>query len=259
MMDKFKLRKLIQTVFFGFWLLILLLLISGVLNNAHQYCPFASVCFGTMTINGYYTFLISVVIGVLIAILTIFWGRKFCGYICFFGTLQEWIYNLRKAKNKFTQLIPFRLHRILIKLRYLILVFTIITAYLSIQYVYMKFCPVLSLAFPEYIGMAGITTLLIIIVGGFFIERCWCRYLCPYAALMNVFEFVGKFLRIKRAKIFRNIQTSINCFNCANYCPMNIDLGCKEEIEDVNCIQCLRCVRKCSKTGAGKSECIYRD
>ncbi|MCF7794564.1 MAG: 4Fe-4S binding protein [Candidatus Cloacimonetes bacterium] len=258
-MDKHKLRKLFQTVFFGIWFVLLLLIINGVFTTAHQFCPFASVCFGAMTLNGYFAYIISAVIGLIIAISTIFIGRKFCGYLCFFGTLQEWIYNLRKTKTKFTQLIPFKLHRILIKLKYLILLITIVSAYLGVQYFYMKFCPVLNLAFPSLIGIAGVIILVIIIIGGFFIERIWCRYLCPYAALMNIFEFLGKLFKIRRTKVFRNVKTSINCFNCANYCPMYIDIGYNEEITDLNCIHCYRCVRKCSKEDAAKSECIYRD
>ncbi len=258
-MDKHKIRKLFQTVFFGFWLILLLSIIKGSFSTAHQFCPFASVCFGTMTLNGYFAYLPAVIIGLAIAFFTIFIGRKFCGYICFFGTLQEWIYKLRKTKTKFTQFIPFKVHTVLIKLKYLILLITLVSAYFGVQYFYMKFCPVLNLAHPELIRIAGVAVLAIIFIGTFFVERLWCRYLCPYAALMNIFELLGNVLKIKRKKVFRNIKTSINCFNCANYCPMHIDIGYNEEISDLNCVHCLRCIRKCSKQDAAKSECIYRD
>lgn len=258
-MNKEKIRSLVQIIFFGLWMILLVLLISGKINTCHQFCPYSAVCFGTMSLNGFIAYLPAVIIGLLIAVSTILIGRKFCGYICFLGTIQEWIYKLRKTKKKYIQFIPYKWHRILIKLKYLVLLLTIIAAYFGFQYLYMQFCPIVNLAHPQLIGIAGVTILLLIFVGGFFIERIWCRYLCPYAALMNIFEFLGKILKIKRSKVFRNVKTSINCFNCANYCPMHIDIGYNEEISDLNCIHCLRYVRKCSKEDAAKSKCIYRD
>jgi polyferredoxin len=258
-MDKFKIRKLIQNIFFGIWILLLLLLITGKITTCHQFCPHALVCFGTMTLHGYIAYLPMLILSLIIVVSTIFLGRKFCGYICFIGSIQEFIYRLNKSKHKFKEIIPYKMHRRLIGIKYLVLIITLVFSYFGIQYLYMKFCPLLNLSHPQWIGIAGGILLAIIIIGSFFIERLWCRYLCPYAALMNIFELIGRLLKIKRANIYRNIKTSINCFDCANYCPMNIDIGYNEEIKDLNCIHCLRCVRKCSKKDAAKSKCIYRD
>ena len=150
-MDKVQVRKLIQTVFIGFWILLILLLITDKLNTCHQFCPYAVVCFGVMTLNGYIAYLPMLIIGLLTAISAIFVGRMFCGYVCFIGTLQEFVYKLNKSKNKFSQKIPYKFHRYLIGLKYLVLLITVISAYFGIQYVYMKFCPVLAFAHPHRI------------------------------------------------------------------------------------------------------------
>jgi polyferredoxin len=256
---KFKIRKIIQSVFFSIILLLFATLIKGDLNNAHPFCPYSSVCFGPMLLKGFLIFPISVIGGLIIAFLSMFFGRKFCSYVCFLGTLQEYIYKLNSKKNKFNQKIPQKYHRILIILKYMVFAFTLTAAFFSIQYTFMKYCPVLNLAFPTKIGVISGFVLFVIFVVGFFVERFWCRYLCPYAALMNLFQYLGKLIGVKRTKIFRNIKTSINCFNCENYCPMHIDIGYNEEISDPNCIQCYRCVRICSKTETSKSKCIYKD
>jgi len=255
------LRGIIQSVSFGISLLLIVFLIKGLFTTAHQFCPYSSICFGIMGLKIHTGMLFkpAIIIGLLIVFSTIFLGRLFCGYVCFIGTLQESIYKLNKSRHKFLQRIPFRFHRFLLGLKYLSFLITVIFAYFGIQYLYMKFCPVLAFAHPQRIGIAAVITLVIIIFGGFLVERFWCRYLCPYATMMNVFQYIGKLLKIKRWQIFRNIKTSINCFNCANYCPMNIDIGYNEEISDVNCIHCFRCVRICSKEDAAKSKCIYRD
>lgn len=258
-MKKYQLRKMIQIVFIGIWILLILYIIPEITGTCHQFCSYAAVCFGAMSFRGYAAYLPIVIIGLLIAVSTLFWGRIFCGYVCFLGSLQEYLYGLNKSKQKFSQRIPYKIHRFLKLIKYLVFVFTLATAYFAVQYIYMKYCPVVAISHLTQIGVAAVIVLAVIIAGGILAERFWCRYLCPYAALMNIFQYLGRLLKIKRKKIFRNIKTSINCFNCANYCPMNIDIGYNEEVSDVNCIQCHRCVRICSKKEADKSKCIYRD
>ncbi|MCD6181694.1 MAG: 4Fe-4S binding protein [Candidatus Cloacimonetes bacterium] len=258
-MTQYKVRRAIQLVSFIGWIMLLFFIIQGVLPVTHAFCPYASVCFGTMAAHGIVVYPITSIIGLLIAITTMFIGRKFCGYICFLGTLQEYIYRLRKGKSRFIHTIPDRLHRILSVVKYLVLTGTIIAAWFSVQFIYMKFCPVVSLGHPQRITIGGAILLAVIGVGGFFIERFWCRYLCPYGALMNLFQYLGRLLKIKRITIFRNVQNSIQCPNCPNYCPMHIDLGTREYITDPNCIHCMNCVRQCTKDSTRKSTCIYRD
>ncbi len=260
--DKFKIRKVIQLAFLGISVSLFVLLIQGTLPVAHEYCPYASVCFGLWKIGAKFApflFPVAVIVGAVIALSSFFFGRWFCGYVCPIGTIQELIYSTKKSKKKFDQLIPYKIHKFMIFFKYIIFLFTAITAFFGAQYLYMKFCPVLAIAHIQNITIAGIVVLAIIIFLGYFVERFWCRYICPYAALMNIFQKIADIIGIKRYKIFRNIHTSINCFNCLNYCPMNIDIGYNEKISDINCIKCMSCVRQCSKTDREKSKCIYRD
>ena len=244
-MNKFTIRKLIQNIFLGLWVILILILIPYKFHTCHQFCPYATICFGTMTLNGYFAYIQIVVIGLLIAVSTIFIGRKFCGYICFLGTMQEYPFKLNPKKRK-TQL-PLNIHRILGLVKYIILIITFIMALFLIQYLYMFFCPVVAISFPESISIYGIITLVIIFVGGFFIERFWCRYLCPYAALMNIFQFIGKITGIKKHVIKRNWEVCIDCGICTKNCPMNIDISKYEDITDPNCIHCLKCIKFCPK------------
>jgi polyferredoxin len=244
-MNKFIMRNLIQNIFLGLWVIFILILIPYKFHTCHQFCPYATICFGTMTLSGYFAYIQMVIIGLLIAVSTIFIGRKFCGYICFLGTIQEYLFKLYPKKRK-TQL-PLNIHRILRVVKYVILIITFIMALFLIQYLYMSFCPVVAISFPNSISFFGIITLIIIFVGGFFIERFWCRYLCPYAALMNIFQFIGKISGIKKHVIKRNWEVCINCSICTKNCSMNIDILKYEEISDPNCIHCLKCIQSCPK------------
>ncbi len=240
-------RKIIQNAFIGVWLIALITIWIGKTHTSHQFCPYASVCFGAMLPNGYTTYLISIIIGLAIAISTIFLGRKFCGSICFFGTIQERIFHFKKSNN--TIIIPTTLDFFLKSLKYIIFFGTIYFAYTLAAFRYMNFCPVIALSFPMQITIFGATSLLIIFVGSFIIERFWCRYLCPYAAFMNMFIYLGKILRIKRKVIRVNSAKCISCKLCDIACPMSIKIVNNSQVNDPNCIYCGNCIDKCPKHG----------
>ena len=244
-MNKFALRNLIQNIFLGLWVIFILILIPYKFHTCHQFCPYATICFGTMTLSGYFAYIQMVVIGFLIAVSAIFIGRRFCGYICFLGTLQEYLFKLNHKKIKIR--LPLKLHRTLKVVKYIILIITFVMALFLIQYLYMPFCPIVAISFPNSISFFGIITLIIIFIGGFFIERFWCRYLCPYAALMNIFQFIGKITGIKRHVIKRNLEVCNDCGICTKNCPMSIDISKYADITDPNCIHCLKCIQSCPK------------
>ena len=244
-MDKFQIRKLFQYVFLGIWLLLFLYLIPVKIHTCHQFCPYSVICFGPMIFRGLPVYFIAVIIGLIILISTIFIGRRFCGYICFLGTIQEYIFKLNPFKNKTR--ISHKLDKYIRILKYLVLIITLYMSIALIQYLYMQFCPIVIFSFPGAITKVGFVTLVIIFIGGFFIERFWCRYFCPYAALMNIFQFVGKLLGIKKHMIYRNWEICGDCNICIENCSMNIDISKYEEISDPNCIHCLKCIKICPK------------
>jgi len=122
--DKINLRKAIQSSFLVIMIFITLFMISGILNSAHEFCPYSIICFGTMYPKGIITYTATIVISGILLLLTIFLGRKFCSYVCFLGTLQEKIYQLNK--NKFKQRISWKFHKILSFLKYLVLIGTLV-------------------------------------------------------------------------------------------------------------------------------------
>ena len=244
-----ELRRIIQYCFLGITMIVVVMLINGVLCSAHGFCPYSSICFGVMGLNPDFAKLlypISVIIGLLIAVTSIFWGRRFCGYVCPFGTVQEMIYNLNPRSKKNKQLhLPIWLHKLLNSFKYVILLITIVAAIRSVQYIYMKFCPVLAVSHPQNITIYSAITLFVIFIVGYFINRFWCRYLCPYAALMNVFQYLGKLLHIRSNRIQVNEELCISCKLCSKCCPMQIVIHEEKRVENVNCIFCLKCLQSC--------------
>jgi polyferredoxin len=225
---------------------IFLQLIVGVLGIAHRYCPQAVVCFGCLNLGQQldnWIFPAAILLGAAIFIITIFIGRQFCGAICPFGTMQDLIYRLNKKASMGNKkaIIPIKLHGIMKYFKYLILLWVAVSAWLGSSYIFMQACPVLAIGHPQNITIMGIASLFIIFFVGYFVERFWCLYLCPYGALLNISQFMGRLLHLPRQKVDLSRESCINCKLCNNYCPMRIDIQQSGEINDVECIYCQRC------------------
>jgi polyferredoxin len=243
--DKSTIQSVIQKAFLGAWIIILILLFTGNFKSAHSFCPYSAICFGGMAPKGYVAFKITAVIGVIIAASSLFFARFFCGYACLFGTLQDMIYK-KKKKIKISE----TLNKYLLSLKYLILFFTLYAAFSLSQFVYMKFCPVLAISFPTAITISGFISLAVIFIAGIFIERFWCRYICPYAAFMNIFSYIGKVLHIPKYSVYRIKSDCIDCMLCEKECPMNITISAYDKhLKDPNCTFCLKCIPACPTDG----------
>ena len=219
-LGKYRLSSQIFFLIISIYLFVFLILRKY--QTAHEFCPYSSVCFGALSLNpqfGYFIFKYSIIVGLVIAISSIFWGRKFCGYICPIGTAQELIFKLNKKKKEY------RFMKYLNWLKYPIFVGTVILSYKALQYSFITFCPIYSLAHPTMIKAGGIFSLVSIFVVSFFIERFWCRVLCPYAAFMNIIQYIGNFLHIPRFNIKRNQSSCLSCNICEKKMPYGNKCG----------------------------------
>jgi polyferredoxin len=162
---------------------------------------------------------------------TLFFGRLYCGTICPFGALSEWLY-IKKLRLK----IPNSVDRYLKWIRYIILallVFRMLAGYHILD----SWTPFKNLF---TFGGPMINWLItgIFVALSFFVYRPFCKYVCPYGAIM---AFVNKFS-------FRKLQPTIACVRCGlckNTCEMqaiesNLELG-------PDCILCGECSRCCKK------------
>ena len=258
-----RLRLLFQTVFFLLSVYLFIALIRGIYSTAHAFCPYAVICFGVLKAafagNMLFLFPVAIVLGLVIGIFTMFLGRKFCGYVCPIGTLQEWMFKLRSKKYRLTKRIPFFYERKFRAVKYIVLALTVLLVLLRKSPLFMNFCPVLTISRLPYLIIPGVIIWLAIIAGGLLTERFWCRFLCPYAAFLNLFQYLGRLFRFKRLMIKRNLEKCTDCYLCSRNCPMNIDLQQDEYIQDFNCIHCLKCAAACPKENTITEELTDRN
>jgi polyferredoxin len=81
---------------------------------------------------------------------------------------------------------------------------------------------------------------LAILVGlSILIRNFWCRYLCPYGALLGMLSFFSLL------KIHRNDETCTQCRKCTRTCPADIKVHKASSVISDECHACLRCVAVC--------------
>jgi polyferredoxin len=211
--------------------------------SLHAICPFGGVVsfwqlasLGTLVKKVHESSVVLAVIGVLLAILV---GPAICGWVCPFGSFQEWLGKLGKRifKKRYNNVVPPALDKILRYLRYAVLVWvsymTIVTGKLAFEAVDPYFALFNFWRSEASVGgfvVLGITVLLSLVV-----ERPFCKYACPYGAFQGIFNLFRIF------GIKRNAPTCISCNACTKACPMNIDVAKAGTVRDHQCITCLKC------------------
>ncbi len=264
-----RLRRIIQTIFF---ILIAALSVNHwmaeqssslpVLSDAslHAICPvggvvsiyqFATV--GTFAQKTHEASFVLMIIGFAIAVL---FGPVFCGWICPFGTFQEWIGKLgrRLFGRRYNSFIPYRYDRWLRYLRYGVLGWVVYMTARTGSLVFQDYDPYYALfnLWTGEVAVTGYIALAVVVAFSLFVERPFCKYACPYGAVLGVFNLFRVF------GIRRNDRTCTTCRACDRSCPMNIPVSSKATVRDHECIACMKCTSEAACPVAGTVELSTR-
>jgi len=192
-------------------------------------CPAGSI-FHIFTSVGAFLF-------ILVTIITVLFGRVYCGWVCPLGAVQELIY-VDRYKIK----VPKNLDRYLRYIRFVILGIFLYLTIISSRYIWGKYEPFKVLF--NFSGSKLAFILLLIVLGlSVFIERVYCKYICPMGGFLSIIARFSIFgVRIDRNKC-------VNCQRCERLCPMGAieNREGNTKIDKGECIDCLRCKDGCSK------------
>lgn len=178
--------------------------------------------------------------------------KAFCSWLCPVGTVSEYLGKLGlKLFGRNFHLarwadIPLR------GLKYLLLGFFVwavssmsanaIAAFMRSPYGIVA--DVKMLNFFRFIGHTGLAVLGVLVIASVLVQNFWCRYLCPYGALLGIASLFSP-MRIRR-----DTATCIDCAKCAKACPSALPVDKLVTIKSAECTGCLECVAVCPAEGA---------
>ena len=178
--------------------------------------------------------------------------KAFCSWLCPIGTLSEYLWLLGKkifGRN-------FRIWRWidipLRALKYFLLGFFVwaissMSAAAIANFMrsdYGVVAGVKMLNFFRFLGEMGLIVLGVLVVASIFVQNFWCRYLCPYGALLGFASLLSP------VRIRREPDPCVDCAKCAKVCPANLLVDKLVTIKSAECTGCLECVAICPAAGA---------
>jgi polyferredoxin len=201
-----------------------------------------------------------------ILLLTLFLGRVFCGWICPYGALHNfvgWIFNIRKNQDN----IESNHYRPIFQFKYYILVFFLILALfgslqiglldpisLLVRSFAVALLPAWDSALPA--GMSYLTSapgsaeqrlfdgtwliggiLLLLVALNLVIPRFFCRVLCPLGA------FLGWLSRFSLWRVDRDLTRCTDCNLCLRHCEGASDPHAA--LRKSECFVCFNCIDDC--------------
>jgi polyferredoxin len=178
--------------------------------------------------------------------------KSFCGWLCPVGTLSEYLWRLGRQTFGRNFRLPRWFDIPLRGLKYLLLgLFLYAVGSMTVPAIrafldgpYGIVADVKMLNFFRYLGLTGGLVLAGIVLASVFVQNFWCRYLCPYGALMGLASLASP-LRIRR-----DPDACIDCAKCAKACPSALPVDRLITIRSAECIGCLQCVAECPAAGA---------
>ena len=174
-----------------------------------------------------------------VAVALIFWGRgAFCGWLCPFGALQELTNRIAKALKVPQLKIPWGVHERLWPIKYIIFLVLFGVALGSLAYAEVlaevePFKTAIVLRFMREWWFVLFAVALL--VAGLFVERFFCRYMCPLGAALAIPGRLRMFDWLKRYRECGN-----PCMRCFKECPVEA-IHPEGHINPNECISCLHC------------------
>lgn len=178
--------------------------------------------------------------------------KAFCSWLCPIGTVSEWLWKLgRKIAGR--NLTPPRwLDLVLRGLKYLLLGFFLWTIVRMpavaidefMRAPYGAISDIKLLQFFRFIGTTGLIVIGVLIALSVAIQNFWCRYLCPYGALLGIAALFSP------TQITRDANECIDCAKCAKACPARLPVDVLPRVRSAECTLCLSCVAVCPAKNA---------
>lgn len=189
-----------------------------------------------------------------IILISTFLKKGFCSWICPIGLISESLHELGKKIFKKNYSLPGLIDIPLRSIKYALLLFFVysisqMTINELTKFIYSDYNKVADIKL--YLFFANIGTPSILVIGFLImlslpIKNFWCRYACPYGALMGILSMASPF------KVRRNDLTCIKCGKCSSVCPSHLPVDKLDSVNSAECFACYSCIESCPISNALK-------
>jgi len=208
-----------------------LLLLTGVVPRIHPAAMFLLIAF---------------------LLMSLLFKKAFCSWLCPIGTLSVMLGKLGHRLFGRNFHLPRFVDLPLRSLKYILLAFfAVIIGSMSaealnsfMQTPYGLIADIKMLNFFRTLSTTGAIVLVLLLGLSLFVQNVWCRYLCPYGALLGVVSLLSPM------KIRRDQQSCIDCGKCAKACPAALPVDKLVQIRSAECTGCMSCIAVCSAQDA---------
>jgi len=183
-----------------------------------------------------------------IVLMSIVFGKSFCSWLCPIGLISELVGDfgekIFKRKLKLPKILDYPLR----SLKYLLLGFLCYSVFFGMTELalrafldspYNLVSDVKMFYFFANISRTSLIVLAVLFVLSIFIRNFWCRFLCPYGALLGIFSLLSP------NKIKRDPVSCVDCGLCNKACPSFIRVDKIKTVVSDECTSCLNCVDVC--------------
>ena len=192
----------------------------------------------------------SFMVFVALFIVSLFFGRAFCGWVCPASGLQESSDKFRQKKAKTG---AGNIVRWVIWISWLSMI-----AFFFIKAGGIKKADFLfhsegfiSILNPIIVYIYLSVVLLIFVMTMIWGQRAFCKYLCWMGPFMIIGDKIRRLIKIPGLYLNPKKESCIECGRCTKECPMDIDVQAMvmyENMQSDECIMCLNCVDVCPKS-----------
>ena len=258
-------------------------------------CPMGGLqAFATFLVRGSLPCSMSsaqILMGLALAAAVILFSKLFCAYLCPVGTIEDLLIRLRKLLGIRTEGPKAGSwgDAVLRIFKYVLLFIVFYSTVGASELFCKQFDPYYAAATGfkgEIVLWMAVVSVALVVIGGLFIKRFWCRYICPLGAASNTLKFwlplVGIGLvwwllgtlgvqlawwwllgavcllgwalevfwresRLQVLHVVKNDNLCTHCGLCTKACPYAIDLTDRSgRITAVDCTLCGECINACN-------------
>ncbi len=183
--------------------------------------------------------------------------RSFCSFVCPVGAISEALWKggerlggkalgIPRKPRGWSDLaargLKYLLLAIFVKMVFIDM--TGVEAAMVVASPYEKAADVMMWRFFAHIGPLALAVSAVLLLLSLLYKNSWCRYLCPYGALVGLAGMLSPW------KIRREENICTGCGACSKACPSYLPVMERKVVRSPECTGCLACVSSCPAPGA---------